>query len=1050
MRLHVLAIVAAAATAVALLVSVRTEQTSAADDLRGAAALPATLPLAGVNQLQFVPNRGQWPAASATDASNTDIRNQVRYAVLGDTAGWLHDDGYTLRFERWSQAIEHEPRRSCSGAVVRTRFVGAATTGFVPDGEFATRHNFMNGDRRVAGVPSFASVTMQRVLPGIDVRFRALPAAASDSSGSTADAAATAAGPFEYDLLLAPGADLASFAAECEGVEHLRIDAEGQLVAVIKTPEGTRELLQQAPVAWQVTETGKRVTGAGKQAIEVAFRLLGTRRYGFVAKDLDPSLATVVDPGVVWGTFLGGGATDRIHDTKWLPGSGVWVGGWTGSADFPATVGAFQSTGVADGFVAKLSGDGQSLVFATYLGGSNSDQVRGIAVAADETATVVGFTNSPDFPTTAGAAQSAYAGGSFFLQIGDAFVSRISANGTSLLASTYAGGLFDDVAEDVALDASGNAIVVGWTSSADFPIPAGGFQPALGGVPIAQSDGFVLGVAQTGQTFTYGTFLGGQSGEQLLGVARDPATGDLAVAGWSLGADYPTTPSVVRPSSSGDIDCVLTRFNANASVAVFSTYMGGIGEDAAQAVEFDTDGSVWIGGFTDSTNYPATLGAPQQSLGGANDGFVTRISAAGQSLVFSTLLGGPGQDRVRDIDLAVPGMFVVGEAGPGFPVTNDAVQLQFSSGITDGFATYLTNSGSTLTWSSYFGGVGQDSLQAVDFNDSGIAVVAGYSYSADFPIAPAGYQNQLLGAEDGVVLQLDMLTDIGPAMRVDPVSTKRVEVAESGEVTLLEFDLTNISARTLAVDSVRVLLSGAGATAANVTDLRVRRTAEAGAISELVGGPLLAAPGTETMVTLTGVTLPGKSSTRFVVLATVAASSASYEVAAAIVDAAAWQLHALGLGSGPTVSVSGLGRATGSVYVLGSLTGDIDGSGTRDVVDVRRLANQIGTVDPMADTDGDGVITSTDVMATAQAVLGRGTVFSVPHQVARGDWLLVRGLLPSSASIQAVLGGRSLLLGCTMPRELSVRVDHDHPVGLQELVVTLDGQDVFNGLVEVL
>lgn len=1032
MRLYVLAIAAATAAIVVLGVSDRAENDSLVGDLSDAQASfsklssepRSELPLAAIKQLQFVPNHGQWSAPS-------DSSDQVRYAVLGDTTGWLHDDGYSLRLERWSQENLHEPQRSCSGAIVRTRFVGATTTGFATGSEFATRHNFLHGAHRVCDVPSFDSVTMQRVLPGLDVHFRALPGDA------------LVAGPFEYDLLLAPGAELSSFAAECEGVEHLRIDAEGRLVAAIKTPQGERELLQQAPIAWQITATGK-------QAIEVSFRLLGTTRYGFVAENLDASLATVVDPGVIWGTFLGGGATDRIHDTKYLPGAGVWVGGWTGSTDFPATVGAFQSTGVADGFVAKLSDDGQSLVFATYLGGSNSEQVRGIALAADQTVTVVGFTNSPDFPTTVGAAQSLYSGGSIFLDVGDAFVSRISANGSALLASTFAGGLFDDIAEDVELDAVGDAIVVGWTTSSNFPMPAGGFQPALGGVPVAQSDGFVLGVTRNGQSFSFGTFLGGQSGEQLLGVARDPATGDLAVAGWSLGADYPTTPSVVRPSSSGDIDCVLTRLNANASVAVFSTYMGGIGEDAAQAVEFDTDGSVWIGGFTDSVNYPATLTAPQQSLAGASDGFVSRISAAGQSLVFSTLLGGPGQDRVRDIDLAVPGMFIVGEAGTGFPVTNDAVQTQFSAGVLDAFATFLTNNGSTIAWSSYFGGVGQDSLQAVDFNDNGIAVIAGYSYSTDFPIAPAGYQGQLFGAEDGVVLQLDLLTDLGPSMQVDSLSPPSIEIAASGEVELLEFDLTNLGDRMLAVDSVRVLISGAGATSANVTNLRVLRAGPERTAGELVGGPNVASPGAETLVTLSGVTLPGKSSTRFVIMATVAASSTSYEVAAAIVDASAWQLHAIGLGSGPTVSVSGLGRAIGSAYVLGALAGDVDGSGTRDVVDVRRLANQVGTANPTADTDGDGMVTPIDVQATAQAVLGRGTVFSVPSQIVRGNWLLVRGLLPSSASVQAVLGGRSLLVGRSLPRELSVRVDTDHSIGLQELVVTLNGQIVFNGLVEVL
>ena len=985
--------------------------------------------LARSGQLQFVPNQGQWPEAAGA----------VRYVALGDTAAWLHDDGYTLRFERWSAEERGNPIRRCMGAVVRSRFLGARTSGFVVGREFATRHHFLKGavDQHVADVPSYETVTMTEVHPGIDVMFRPLPL---DASGEAAK------GPFEYDLLLEPGADLACFEVECDGVESLRIDDRGRLVAAVITPAGAHELVQQTPIAWQKTATGRR-------PVEVAFRLLGTTRYGFVAEHLDPELETVVDPGVVWGTHLGGGLTDRIHDMQWQPGSGVWVGGWTGSMDFPVTVGAFQTIGAADAMVARLADDGQSLVFASYLGGSSSDQVRGIALAPDQTATVVGFTNSGDFPLTAGAAQSLYAGSSPFIDIGDGFISRLSANGDSLLGSTYAGGLYDEVAEDVVLDASGNAIVVGWTTSADMPIPPGGFQPALGGLILAQSDGFVLGVSQDCQAFSFGTYLGGQFSEQLLGVDRDPASGDLAVAGWSLGADYPTTPSVVRPSSGGDIDGILTRLNADASGAVFSTYMGGVGEDAAQTVQFDPDGSVWIGGFTASTNYPTTLTAPQQTFAGTYDGFVTRVSSFGQSLVFSTLLGGPGQDRVRDLDISSQGMMVVGEAGDGFPLTADAVQGQFGEGITDGFASFLTNGGATLSWSTYLGGVGQDSLQAVTFADSGLAVVAGYTYSPDFPIAPAGFQPQLLGIEDGVVLQLDLLSDLGPAMEVKPVDQSAVELVAGGDVDLMRFDLVNITTRDLVVESVDVLVAGAGATSQLVGDRRLFRVDSLlfGG-TELGAGPLAVVPGAQQQIGLGDVILPAGTTTRFRLTAAVEASAdgSSVEVCAAIADASAWQVRAVGFGGGPTVSVSGAGRAIGPVYVLGALAGDIDGSGSRTVQDVRRLVTAIGSSDTVSDTDGDGVLTSVDADATTQAILGRGVIFSVPAQVAAGQCLLARCLMPVDGAVQATLGGLALTVGRVSPRQLSLLIDDSQPVGMQELVIELDGQVVFAGFVEIL
>ncbi|MFN3243972.1 MAG: hypothetical protein ACE37K_20870 [Planctomycetota bacterium] len=970
------------------------------------------------DQLQFVPNRGQWS-------------DGVRYGVLGDTVGWLHDDGFTLRFERWTAADERRPGRSASGAVVRTRFVGAVTTSLDGGAPLATRHHFLRGGvgRHRRDVPAFANVTMRGVLPGIDVQFRPLPDGVR--------------GPFEYDLLLAAGADLSRFVAECEGVECLRIDEQGRLVATVATPDGVRELVQQAPVAWQSGEHGRT-------PVDVRFRLLGTRRYGFAARDLDAELATVVDPGVLWGTFLGGGATDRIYDVEWRNGNGGWIGGWTGSTDFPTSTGAFQTSGGADGFVAKLSDDGQSLLFATYLGGSRSEEVRGLAVADDDTVTVVGFTNSSDFPVTAGAAQPNYAGASTFLDLGDGFVARVAANGQSLLGATFLGGTFDDIAEDVVLDDNGNPIVCGWTSSPDMPVPAGGLQPLLGGLAIAQTDGFVIGAAADLQSLTFGTFLGGASGEQLLAIDRDDQTGDLAVTGWSIGADYLTTPGVVRPTSGGDIDAVLTRLDATASTAVWSTYLGGVDEDAGQTVHFDSDGSVWVGGFTDSANFPPTLNAPQTALAGGFDGFVTRVSSIGQSLVFSTLLGGPGNDRVRALDVSAAGVMVVGEAAAGFPVAAGATQPQFASGITDAFATWLSNGGTTIAWSSYFGGEFQDAFSAVHFGDSGIASLAGYSYSPDFPIAPAALQGNLLGVEDGVVVRLDLLSDLGPGLRVTPVSGEDVVVQQGGEVELLRFELENVTDRVLYVDRVRFMASGGGMTMANVTSFALLQDGQP------VGGAPMVAPATDyelaTNVAGSRLTIAPHTVATVTLTANCSGSMSppAFEVGALIEGAASFDVRAFGLGGGPSVGVIGAARVTGPVYVVGKLPGDIDGSGQRDVIDLRRLVNSVGSGDGETDVDGDGVITTIDVAATRQAILGRGSGFAAPTQVARDEWLRVDVLLPKLDGLQASLGGRSLLVGRATPREITARVPADQALGLQELVISRAGQVIFAGLVEVL
>lgn len=1002
--------------------------------------VPAGRATAGLDDVRFVPNRGQWSP-------------QVRYAVLGPTTGWLHDDGFSLRLERWSEQRGHEPAaRRCAGAVVRTRFVGAATTGFEPSHDLATKNHFLIGpvERHVRDVPSFGVVTMREVLPGVDVRFRPLPDGDGASGGrgdaGHHDAGHHDAGAFEYDLLLDPGAELGAFAAELEGIESLRVDPAGRLCATFATPFGERELVQQPPIAWQVDADGRR------RPVEVAFRLLGARRYGFVAADLDAELATVVDPGVVWGTYLGGGSADRIHDLAVQPAVSVYVAGWAGSADFPVTVGAFDTVGMADAFVARLADDGQSLQFATYLGGSGVEQVRGIVLASGGVPVVTGFTSSADFPVSAGAVQSTNRGGSIFLDVGDVFVTRLAADGSALVSSTFLGGVFDDVAEDLVLDAAGNAIVVGWTSSADFPVPPGGFQPQFAGIPAAQSDGFVVAVSADAQSLAYGTFLGGQASEQLLGIDRR-SSGEIVVAGFSRSIDFPTTPFVPGTSSAGTIDAVVTRLLPAVTGVAWSTYLGGNDEDAAQTVAFADNGAVWVGGLTRSANFPATSSAPQNVFGGDVDGFVTRLDASGQQVQYSTFLGGPGPDAVRDIDVSSRGLMVVGEAGRQFPLTPDAAQTQFAEGATDGFVTQLTNNG-VLSWSSYFGGVAQDALLAVDFDDGGLATCVGSSFSPDFPIAPAARQGQLLGVEDGVVLRIDVLSDLGPGLFIGPLSQEDVELVGPGDVELIRCDLQNLTARALEVDAVRVLVTGHGADGVSLGGLRVLREVD-GAEPTLVGSIPSIAIGAENEVPLGGMSLLPLTTARIVVRASLPAApgGASFELAAAIVAKDAWHVRAPGLAGGPSVSISGVGRATGPSFVVGAIAGDVDGSGSRDVVDVRGLVNTLGPVASPADVDGDGALTAVDLRATCDALIGRATVFGAPAQIARGDYLRVPVLLPdrvgAAGLARASLGGRSLTLGRAMPRELSLRVPADQATGLQELVVRFAGEVVFQSLVDV-
>ncbi|MCA8953244.1 MAG: SBBP repeat-containing protein [Planctomycetes bacterium] len=981
------------------------------------AAVPPASARAELAATRFVENRGQWS-------------DEVRYAVFGSTAGWLHDDGFTLRFAR------HEARASArelaarglpetTGAVVRTRFSGAAEHA-VAGARLPGVLHFLRGNDPSAwrtDIAAFDGVTMQAVLPGIDVVYRRV-----DDDGERF--------AFAYDLALAPGAELSAFTASCEGAERVYVDRDGRLRIVVPLPAGDAiELTQEPPVAWQET-------AAGRRPLDVVFRVLGERTYGFVARDLDPALAAVVDPGVAWSTYLGGGASDSVNDLVWQPGIGIWLTGWAGSSDFPTTVGAYRTTGQRDAFVARLAESGTALQFATYFGGSDFEEGRAIAIGPNLRPTIVGFTDSPDLPVTPSAYQSTYGGGSLFAEIGDGFCTTLSAAGNSLFASTYLGGSVDDVAEDVAVDTQGNAYVCGWTSSPNFPTTAGSWQPALGGPVTGQNDAFVTKLAPNAQSAVYSTYIGGGLNDQLLSLELDPASGQVVAAGWTISANFPVTSLAYRTSNAGSLDMIVVRLAANGAGPIYSTFLGGVDEDWANGIDLAADGSVWIAGWTRSTNFPISAGAPQTTIAGEEEGVVCRLSANGQSLPFSTFLGGSDADMVRGVAVSGTDVLVVGEAGPGLPVTADALQPGFAAGTLDGFVTWYDASGAVpvIAYSSYAGGAGIDALDSVQL-DSGLAVIGGWSFSADFPVTAGALQPQLLGSEDGVVLMLDLLADLAGGLRIGASPSPELRAVSAGEHEVLAAAFTNTTGRVVAVDGVRLLVAGQGFAPAQASNLRfwLDDPATSTPYDLQVGGPLaIVADDAEIEVPLANVhILPGADATlRATVEFRADTSAGTVELACAIVGKSSWQLRAFGAGTGPVVRILEGGRVVGPVLYAGALPGDGDGDGRFTVLDLRQLCSHFGSTEPLVDADGAAPITLHDVELTREGVLGRAAVDQLPASAVRGTWLRVPGVFPAGALVSAVIAGNALTAGCVSAREATFLVPASLPSGTYDLTLS--------------
>ncbi len=383
--------------------------------------------------------------------------------------------------------------------------------------------------------------------------------------------------------------------------------------------------------------------------------------------------------------------------------------------------------------------------YSSYLGGSGADSARAIAVDAAGNAYIAGYTDSSNFPM-AGPLQSRNAGGV------DAFVAKLNAAGSALIYCTYLGGRWDDRAFGIGVDSAGNAYLSGWTYSVDFPTTSGARQRALGG----GRDGFVAKLNPSGNALLYSTLLGGSGYDSANAIAVD-AAGNAYVAGDTYSTNFPVL-NAYQGSNRGRQDAFVSKLNPAGSALLWSTYLGGYGDEGASALTVDAAGNVYLTGGTTSTNFP-TYHALQSANAGGQDAFVSAISAGGQTLVFSTYLGGSGgvvganetgTAIQRDASGAV---YVAGlTSSTNFP-TAGAFQPAYGGGPVDGFVSKLDSTGSALVYSTYLGGTGADYINGLAVAGPRAAAVAGYTSSSNFPLVDA-VQSIKSGAYEGFIARL--------------------------------------------------------------------------------------------------------------------------------------------------------------------------------------------------------------------------------------------------------------------------------------------------------
>jgi uncharacterized repeat protein (TIGR01451 family) len=626
-------------------------------------------------------------------------------------------------------------RQSGSQADVRMQFVGAnrevTLKGIDP---LPGHQNYLLGNKPAKwriDVPTFRRVLYEEIYPGTNLIFYGVNR------------------ELEYDFQLAPGADPSAIRIRFDSNVELRITDDGSLV--IKA--NRRELTERKPVIYQEIDGVCHLIDGG-------YVLISRHEVGFKVADYDQTRTLVIDPTLVFSTYVGGSGDDSGSSVTRDGSGNIYVAGSTTSTNFPSVGPAYANNkGLTDMFVTKIDPNGTSVLYSTYIGGSGIDRASGITVDADGNAYVVGRVGdtSTDFPTTAGSLATTYRGGDF-----DGVAFKLNAAGNALAYSTFLGGEDNDSVEGIALDSSRNAYVVGGTRSSGFPVTASAFQSFRTG----DTDAYFTKLNAVGSTVLYSTLLGGTSTDRSSGVVVD-SSGNAYVAGYSGSPDFPTQ-NAFQVFSGGSFDAFIAKIDPSASGGaslLFSTYLGGIADDKAYGIAIDSAGAnIYIAGQTSSNNLPL-LNPAQPAFGGVYDAFVARLSTTGTK-IYTTYLGGSGDDRANGIAANSAGeAYVTGfTASTNFP-TVTPLQIVNAGGF-DAFITKLSAGGTVFLYSTYFGGSGNEnntstvtSTNPIAVDSSNNAYITGYTASTNFPTASA-LQPSSAGGQDVFIAKIADTTPI--------------------------------------------------------------------------------------------------------------------------------------------------------------------------------------------------------------------------------------------------------------------------------------------------
>jgi hypothetical protein len=678
--------------------------------------------------LAFEENHGQAPA-------------DTRYLARGS--------GYQVHIASNALAVAvttlHGKAPKTPAAIARMRLVGASAKAEAEgEGLLPSKSNYFIGpDPRTAltDVSNYSRVRFKDVYPGIDVVYYG------------------AGGNLEYDLAARAGADLSRVRLSVSGTDRLSVDENGD----VRVPLGSAEAILHRPTVYQDQD-------GARQSVAARYVLLPHNQVAIRLGAYDRSRSITIDPVLSYSTFLGGSNTDYANGIAVDSAGSAYVVGSAGSTNFPL-LSNYQglkkgSSTVNLAFITKFNTTGTGLVYSTFLGDSGTSAInQGFAIAVDGSgnAYVTGKTQGTAFPTTAGAYQTTSPGGA-----NNSFVAKLGPAGNTLVYGTYLTGV---LTASIAIDGSGNAYVTGQAGSA-FTTTSGAFQTAF---HAPNNSAFVVKLNATATTALYATYIGGSGNSAGYGIAVD-TSGNAYVGGSTGATDFPVL-NAFQSAAPGPGAGFVTKLNAAGSGLAYSTYLGGSSGDAVYAIAVDASGSAYVTGKTTSTNFPVTASAFQKTKGGASynglpNGFVTKLSSSGNTLIYSSFLGGNGsasnQSSYGDWGYAIAvdnggAAYISGQVGSvsGFPLVGDLNPglPEVAQGF---FMAKVSAIGDALLYSTHIGWgiVGTPFGIAVDSGNNAYGVTTANhnaNYSSSFLISSGAYQSAAPSGDlyDGIVTKLN-------------------------------------------------------------------------------------------------------------------------------------------------------------------------------------------------------------------------------------------------------------------------------------------------------